>query len=209
MYFLKPSRASSAGYASVGVTQADDRQRCDALSPTDKAYALARAGLHVDTTGRDSQRARQTLADRLAAGTQLGALHHDGCVDVDELQALRHDASEHRLKQLNRVRVAIALVIVGKVLADVAQACRTQQRVDHRMGKHIGVGVSVEAILAGDLNASQDQLATGHEPVGVIADAAEGAHVTRARIGSTRRSRCANTHNSSTPALSSSSRAWS
>ncbi len=66
-----------------------------------------------------------------------------------------HDAGE----QLHRVGVAPALVAVGEVLADVAETGGPEQRVDHSVRQHVGVGVTVEPELVGDLDAT-DQPAT-------------------------------------------------
>ncbi len=52
-----------------------------------------------------------------------------------------------RREQLHRVGVAPALVGVGEVLADVSEAGGAEQRVDHRVGEHVRVGVAVETLL--------------------------------------------------------------
>ena len=54
----------------------------------------------------------------------------------------------------------VGAVGVGEVHADVAQARRAEQRVHHRVGQHIGVGVAVEAQLGAlELHAAEDQRA--------------------------------------------------
>src|SRR6202034_4441610 len=128
-----------------------------------------------------------------------------------------------------RIGVAIALVAVGKMLADISEAGGAEQCVDHCVGEHVGVGVAVEAQLTGDLHATEDQRPTRDQPMGVVANAAERSHRTPAplacpplwgacspaselpasAIGSRRRCRRSNTHSSLTPALSSSSSARS
>ena len=125
----------------------DDRQRRDALSASDEPDPLTCRGLDVDASWCQAKGAGQPPADRLAVLAKLGALHHDGAVHVDQLQTMRQNTREHRLEQLDRIGVAIALVAVGEVLADVAEARGTQQRVDHRVGKHVGVGMAVQAEL--------------------------------------------------------------
>ena len=94
------------------------------------------------------------------------------------------------------------------MLADVAEPGGAEQRVDDRVGQSVGVGVSVEAELVRNFDAAEDQLAAGHEAVGVIADAGE-RHRSAAPIGSSRRARRSNTHSSLTPRRSSSSSARS
>ena len=60
-------------------------------------------------------------------------------------------------QQRERVGAAPALVGVGEVLADVAEARGAEQRVDHGVREHVGVGVPVEAALVLDLDAAEDQ----------------------------------------------------
>ena len=112
---------------------------------------------------------------------------------------------EHRAQQVHGVGVAPPLVGVGEVLADVAEAGRAEQRVDDRVGQDVGVGVALEAELARDLDAAEDQRPPGGEAVGVDADAGPQ----RQPIGSSRRLRPSNTHSSPIPTCSSSSSASS
>ena len=102
-----------------------------------------------------------------------------------------HDGAQ----QLERVGVLEARVGVGEVLADVAERGRAEQRVDHRVGEHVGVGVAGEPLLVRDVDAAEDQRAAGRERVRV--DPQAGADHP---IGSIRRSRRSNTHSSVTPA---------
>ena len=108
-------------------------------------------------------------------------------------------------QQQHRVGVAVLLVGVGEVLADVAHRGGAEQRVDDRMGQHVGVGVAVEAELVRDGDPAEDERAPGHEPVRVPADARDAGHP----IGSRRRSRRAKTASSLTPSSPRSSSAWS
>ena len=56
---------------------------------------------------------------------------------------------DRRAQQVDRVGVAVALVGVGEVLADVAEAGGAQQRVDDRVGEDVGVGVTREPRVVG------------------------------------------------------------
>ena len=82
-----------------------------------------------------------------------------------------------------------------------------EQRVDHRVREHVGVGVPVEPALVGDLDAAEDQPAPVGEAVRVVADADPHGAVSEAPIGSRRRLRRSNTASSRTPSSSSSSSA--
>ena len=101
---------------------------------------------------------------------ELGRLHHDGAVDVDDLQALGEDVLDNAGEHLHGVGIAPALIRVREALADVAQPCSAQQRVDHRVREHVGVGVTVQAQLERDLHPADQQLAPRDQPVGVEAD---------------------------------------
>src|ERR1700722_16033216 len=204
------TRSRRARVPSVSQAQRDDGECRDTLAAPDEPDPLARGGLHVDASWRQAKNTGQALADRVTVRDELGALHNDRAVHVDKLKSLRDDTREHRLQQLDRIGVAVALVAVGEVLADVTKAGSTQQSVNHRVREHVGVGMAVKAKLAGDLNAAQDESAPWGQPVGVVADAAERRHrAMPAPIGSKRRSRRSNTHSSLTFALSSSSSARS
>src|ERR1700733_13024614 len=175
---LQTGRSATPRLWSVGDTQADNRQRCDTLTPPHESDPLACGGLHIDASGCQAEGAGQTLPDRLTVWAKLGALHHDGAVHVDQLQSSRSDTRDHHLEQLDRVGIAIALVAVGEVLTDVAEAGRAKQGVDHCMSEHVGIGMTVEAELAWNIHATENQRAAPDEPVGVVADAGQ-RHATR------------------------------
>ena len=138
-------------------------------------------------------------------GASFGALEHHGDVDVVDDPAGGRHVLQHGAQQRHRVGVAPQLVGVGEVLADVAEPGRAEQRVDDRVGQHVGVRVPRETSLAGDLDAAEDQRPAVGEAVGVDADAAAHRHP----IGSSRRSRPSKTHSSLTPTCSSSATASS
>ena len=75
----------------------------------------------------------------------------------------------HIRQELTAVGASIRLVRVGKVRADVAQGRRAEQRVDDRVDQRIGVGVSAQTPLVGNLHTAEYQLAIRLEPVDVIA----------------------------------------
>ena len=79
---------------------------------------------------------------RVAVRAELGRLADDRGVDVARRQPLLGQEPAHLLEQLDRVGVAPALVGVREVLADVAEPGGAEQRVDHRVGQDVGVGVA-------------------------------------------------------------------
>ena len=71
---------------------------------------------------------------------------------------------------------------------------RAEQRVDDRVGEHVGVGVAGQAAVVLDAHAAEDQRPPLGEAVRVLADAGRDAH--DAPIGSSRRSRPSKTQSS-------------
>ncbi len=65
---------------------------------------------------------------------------------------------------------------------------RAEDRVDHRVGDDVGVGVALEPLRVVDLDPAEDELVAVGEAVGVVADADHrGAQPTRAPSGAIRR----------------------
>ena len=138
---------AAIGQRRHGLRTRRDGQRGDALAAPDEAHPLAGRGLDVDVLGR-RRRAPSASEARIASrcGRELRALHDDRRVDVGDAQPALGERRRRRARSsAHRVGVAVALVGVGEVLADVAQPGGAEQRVDDRVGQHVGVGVAVEA----------------------------------------------------------------
>ena len=85
----------------------------------------------------------------------------------------RDPRREHRSRtsrRAHRVRVTIALIAVGEVLADVPETGRPKQRVGHRVGQHVRVAVALQATLVRNLNAPRGSTADRDEPGSVVTD---------------------------------------
>src|SRR5215213_2367505 len=141
-----------------------NRNAGDSLAAPDPAHSLVARRLDADPgrggLGEDALHLRPV-------GLQPGVLADDGGVDVDDPPA---DRADDGAQHVDRVGVAPALLVVGEERADVARAGRPEQRVDHRVGEHVGVGVAGEAELVLDLDTAQDQAAALGEAVAVVAD---------------------------------------
>src|SRR4051794_13004653 len=116
-----------------------DRDAGDALAATDPAHALVARRLDADP-GRGGP-GKGALHLRLIR-TEAGHLADHRGVDVDDRAG---DRADHGPQQVDRVGIPPALVVVGKHRADVAATARAEDRVDHRVGEHVGVGVAAEA----------------------------------------------------------------
>ena len=86
------------------------------------------------------------------------------------------ERADHDAQQVDRVGVAPVLLVVGEELADVAEAAGAEQRVDHRVGEHVGVGVAGEAALVLDLDPADHQAVALDEAVAVVADSDPQPH---------------------------------
>ena len=187
------------GYPAVpGSSRVDrrHRERRGALAAADEAHPLAGRRLHVHGVLGHAERAGERRRDRRPVRQQLRALQQHGGVDVADGQAGRRERRDDVAQQPERVGVLPLRLGVGEVRADVAQACGAEQRVDHRVREHVGVGVAGEPLLVGHLDAAEDQPPPGREAVGV--DPEPGAD--HQPSGSIRRVRPSNTQISCTPA---------
>ena len=72
-------------------------------------------------------------------------------------------------KQADAVRVLPLRIVVGKQPADVSHRRRSENRIGEGMTDDVGVGVALEAAFEGDANAGQNQIATGNQPVKIVA----------------------------------------
>ncbi len=75
----------------------------------------------------------------------------------------------YRTQQVPAVGPFVARVAVGKMTADVAEARCPEQRVADRMQQHVGVGMSGEPPVVGDIDTADDELTTGHQRMDVEA----------------------------------------
>ncbi len=117
--------------------------------------------LTLTRVSSSSERMREARADRLPVRRELRLLHQHRAVDVHDPQPAGGDHRHHRAQQLDRVGVTPALVGVGEVLADVAQPGGAEQRVGDGVGEHVGVRVSLQAELVGDLHPADHEPAPG------------------------------------------------
>ena len=71
-------------------------------------------------------------------------------------------------QQADAVRPGVGGVAVRKVQTDVPQCGRAQQRVHHRVGQHIRVGVAQQPFFIGNRDAAQHQAAARHQAVHIV-----------------------------------------
>ena len=83
-------------------------------------------------------------------------------VDVDRPPAAPGQEGNGGPQQYPAVGALIARVAVGKMTADITQRRRPEQRVGDRMEQRVGVGVSEESGLVGNLDAAKNQIGRAH-----------------------------------------------
>src|SRR6186997_488 len=171
------------------------RDAGDPLAAADEAHALVAGGLDADP-GR-GRLGECPLHQRLV-GAEPGLLADQGGVDVDDRPG---DRADDGAQEVDRVGVLEGRIVVGEHLADVAAAVGAEQGVDHRVGEDVGVGVALEPQVVLDLDAAEDQPATGGEAVAVVAEADHGQRTLSPR-GARVRWRCSKTHISPIPSSS-------
>ena len=75
----------------------------------------------------------------------------------------------HAAEQHKRIRPLISRVVIGKELADVTPAARTEDRVGEGMGEHIGIGVAESSpLLCGMSTPPMIQRSTLHQTMHVV-----------------------------------------
>lgn len=120
---------------------------------------LGARGFDADAARLDLQGRAQLSLHGLDVGPHLGGITDERAIDVAHLPAFLRDHALGFGEQLLAVGVLISRVGVGEVLADVAQAKRTQQGIDDGMGQGVGVRMAQQALFMGNLNAAQHQAA--------------------------------------------------
>src|SRR5579859_1421833 len=80
------------------------------------------------------------------------------------------------LQKEEAVRAFPLRVGVGKMRADVAEPCRTQQRIAKRVSEHVTVGMTHRALIKRQLDSADDELSPFGQAVQIVPDAATSAH---------------------------------
>ena len=132
-----------------------------------EAQVLLGGGLDVDPVRLCPE--RRPCFPAFACGRPTLCLGDEGGVDVHHpvsgvCQSVPDPGQQHQAGDVQK-----GVVTVRKQAADVSQGGGTQQRVHHRVGQHVGVGVTVQPPVIGDVDAAQDQRTSGGEPVDIVA----------------------------------------
>ncbi len=127
------------------------------FAPTDFADAFAGLGFQVDAFGRN----RECPGERLAHGTKvaakLGLLGHDHAVNVADLEAEFVHQIAGMFEESEARSIFPVRVVVGKMLADVAEPGGAEQGITNRVRHRIAVRVPGQALVKRYLHPAQDE----------------------------------------------------
>ena len=104
-----------------------------------------------------ARRAAEPLLHLIAMRGDHRPVADDRAIGIRQLPAALGEQSRDSLQHLDAVGTAPALVAVGKMHANVAEAGRTQHRIDDCVGHHIGVTMTLQRLLTGKPDPAQHQ----------------------------------------------------
>src|SRR5262249_20951105 len=105
----------------------------------DRAHLVIGRRLHRYLPGLNLERFGDVLPHPFDELADFRLLEHDGRVDINDLEMMFSEELPHMLEENNRGNPGEPGVGVGKMLSDVPQRCRPQERVGDRMAEHVGI----------------------------------------------------------------------
>ena len=112
-------------------------------------------GLDVDLIQRDLQILGNALTHVLDMRGHLRRLGYDGGIDIADAVALGLDQAKHMTQQHTAIGALERRVIVGEMLADIAEGHRTEQRIAQGMQQHIAVRMGNQSATVGNTHPAQ------------------------------------------------------
>ena len=138
-------------------------------SASDRTESLGRRGLDVDAVRLDAEILRDVLRHLRAVRAESRRLREHGEVRVDETPAVLVQQARAVPDELPAVGTLPARVAVGKMLADVAEAERPEQRVAQRVQRDVAIGMRAHPAHVRNAHAAQHHVIAGLESVHVVA----------------------------------------
>jgi len=140
----------------------------DAFLAAFEAEVLGGGGFDGYLSGVDAEEVGYGLPHLGDVGCHFGFLGHDDGVDIAYAVALGVEQLAGAAEEEFAVDVFVLGVVVGEVLADVAQGGGAEEGVADGVEQHVGVGVAEEAEGVGYFDASEPQFAVGSQLVYVV-----------------------------------------
>ena len=133
-------------------------------------------GFEVNFFGGDAEGFGEGFAHFGEMRAELWSFEDNDGVDVFDAKMFFVEEFAGVLEELKAIGALPLGVGVGKMCPDVAQTRRAEERVAERVGYDIAIGMADGALVKGDFDAADDQLASFGEAMQIVADAAADAH---------------------------------
>ncbi len=127
------------------------------FAPADFADAFPSLGFQVDAFGGNRECPGQRLAHGTKVAAKLGLLGHDHAVNVTDFEAELIHQIAGMFEEAEARSIFPVRVVVGKMLADVAEPGGAEQGITNRVRHRIAVRVPGQALVKRDLHASEDE----------------------------------------------------
>lgn len=138
------------------------------LAFADGADFFGRLKFDADLIGFDFENSGDVGLDGVAVVLELGALEDDGGVDVGDGPAAFADEGGGVGEELLGRGAFPARIGVGEVHADVAEGEGAEEGIGEGVEEDVGVGMAVEAELARDVDAAEDERAAAGSLLGIV-----------------------------------------
>lgn len=137
-------------------------QQCHALrhhhlTAADFPDAFTRFSLQSDLRRRNGKQFCDALPNCGVMGKEFRLLGEHNAVQVDNTKSCIVDLTVGQLEHFCRIPIPIRRIGIGKQLADITLAGRTQQRVGNGVQQHVGIAMAQQVAIVGDFNATQPQ----------------------------------------------------
>ena len=100
---------------------------------------------------------------------ELRLLSNHGRINVDDPVAVRRQHTADKRQKVQRIRALVGRILVRKVLADVAERRRAEQRVRDGVQQHVRIRMPEQPERMRDFHAAENEVTPRHKAVHVIA----------------------------------------
>ena len=143
----------------------------DSFATPDRIHTLAAFGFYADMGRLDAKRAGNLFSHQRNVARELRALESNGGVYIDNGASHSIHQTLDVAKEKQAVRVPPLGTCIRKMLADVAQRRRAQERIADRVTKGVAIGMADGAFIERNFDPSQNEFASHFKTMDVIADA--------------------------------------
>jgi hypothetical protein len=126
------------------------------LAATDGVHTFIGLGFQVDLRCVNAEGLRQYLAHRREMRTELWPFGDHDRVYIVDLPVMHIEKLPDVIEELQTRGAFPRGVCVREVRADIAQACRAQQRVADGMRQNVAIGMADGPFIERDFDAAQD-----------------------------------------------------